>query len=130
MDALSQTFAALADPTRRAILLRLAQGDATVKELAEPFDLQLPTVSKHLKVLQRANLVRQTRKAQWRPCTLEAAPLQQVAVWAEQFRQRWEHQFQQLDRFLAAMQRKEPTDDIDAQDPADPPERPADPDRP
>lgn len=120
MDALSQTFAALADPTRRAILMRLAHGEATVKQLAEPFDLQLPTVSKHLKVLQRAKLVTQSRKAQWRPCKLEAAPLQQVAVWAEQFRQSWEHQFQQLDRFLAAMQSKEPSDD--RSDPADDPD--------
>lgn len=103
MDALSLTFAALSDPTRRAILLRLAQGECTVKELAEPFHLQLPTVSKHLKVLQRAKLVTQTRKAQWRPCRLEPAPLQQVAAWAEQLRASWEHQFQRLDAFLAEL---------------------------
>jgi len=107
MDALSLTFSALADPTRRAILLRLCEGEATVKQLAEPFDLRLPTVSKHLKVLQRAKLVTQSRKAQWRPCRLEAAPLRVVAEWAEQFRTRWEHQFQQLDAFLAELQRKE-----------------------
>jgi len=107
MDQLSQTFAALADPTRRAILLRLAQGDATVNQLAEPFALRLPTVSKHLKVLQRANLVTQSRKAQWRPCRLDAAPLRVIAEWAEQFRASWEHQFQQLDGFLAELQRKE-----------------------
>src|SRR5688500_18488971 len=99
MDPLTLTFAALADPTRRAILLRLSQGEATVNELAEPFDLRLPTVSKHLKVLQRARLVTQTRKAQWRPCRLEAAPLRAVAAWAEQFRARWEQQFEQLDGF-------------------------------
>ena len=107
MDQLSLTFAALADPTRRAILLRLSQGEATVNELAEPFDLRLPTVSKHLKVLQRARLVTQTRKAQWRPCRLEAAPLRTVAAWAEQFRAGWEQQFEQLDGFLAELQRKE-----------------------
>jgi|SRR4051812_17785361 DNA-binding transcriptional ArsR family regulator len=111
MDALSLTFSALADPTRRAILLRLYDGEATVKQLAEPFDLRLPTVSKHLKVLQRAKLVTQSRKAQWRPCRLEAAPLRVVAEWAEQFRARWEHQFQQLDAFLAELQRKEPDHD-------------------
>jgi DNA-binding transcriptional ArsR family regulator len=108
MDSLSLTFAALADPTRRAILLRLAEGDATVKQLAEPFALRLPTVSKHLKVLQRAGLVTQTRKAQWRPCHLDAAPLRTVAAWAEQFRARWEQQFTQLDDFLAELQREEP----------------------
>lgn len=121
MDALSQTFAALADPTRRAILLRLSQGEATVNQLAEPFDLRLPTVSKHLKVLQRAKLVTQTRKAQWRPCQLDAAPLRAVAAWAEQFRTRWEHQFQQLDTFLAELQHKEPDHDRPGptDDPAD-----------
>ena len=107
MDQLSQTFAALADPTRRAILLRLAQGEATVNQLAEPFALRLPTVSKHLKVLQRANLVTQSRKAQWRPCRLDAAPLRVIAEWAEQFRASWEHQFQQLDGLLAELQREE-----------------------
>src|ERR1700712_1439714 len=103
MDQLSQTFAALADPTRRAILLRLAQGEATVNQLAEPFALRLPTVSKHLKVLQRATLVTQSRKAQWRPCRLDAAPLRVIAEWAEQFRASWEHQFQQLDGLLAEL---------------------------
>ena len=107
MDQLSQTFAALADPTRRAILLRLAQGEATVNQLAEPFALRLPTVSKHLKVLQRANLVTQSRKAQWRPCRLDAAPLRVIAEWAEQFRASWEHQFQQLDGLLAELQPEE-----------------------
>lgn len=106
MDQLSQTFAALADPTRRAIVLRLAEGEATVSELAEPFDLQLPTVSKHLKVLQKAGLVTQTRKAQWRPCRLEAARLREVAEWAERFRQHWEHRFDRLDAFLEDLEKK------------------------
>lgn len=105
-DPLSLTFAALADPTRRAILSRLAQGEMTVNELAKPFDLRLPTVSKHLKVLQRAGLVTQSRKAQWRPCRLEAAPLKDVAEWAERFRSNWEEQFQKLDAYLAELQSK------------------------
>lgn len=107
MDPLSLTFAALADPTRRAILSRLAQGETTVNELAKPFDLRLPTVSKHLKVLQRAGLVTQSRKAQWRPCRLEAAPLKGVAEWAEEFRAHWEEQYQRLDAYLAELQAKE-----------------------
>jgi DNA-binding transcriptional ArsR family regulator len=108
MDQLSLTFAALSDPTRRAILARLAQGEATVNELAEPFDLRLPTVSKHLKVLQKAGLVTQSRKAQWRPCRLEAAPLKEVAVYAERFRRNWEQQFTRLEAFLDDLQRKDP----------------------
>lgn len=103
-DPLSLTFAALADPTRRAILSRLARGETTVNELAKPFDLRLPTVSKHLKVLQRAGLITQTRKAQWRPCRLEAAPLKEVAEWAERFRTNWEEQYQRLDAYLAELQ--------------------------
>lgn len=103
-DRLSLTLNALADPTRRAMLLRLAEGDATVNELAAPFALKLPTVSKHLKVLQRAGLVSQTRKAQWRPCRLEAAPLKDVAEWAERFRANWEDRFTQLDAYLAELQ--------------------------
>jgi DNA-binding transcriptional ArsR family regulator len=99
-DELSLTFAALADPTRRAILARLAQGEATVLELAEPFDLKLPTVSKHLKVLQRAGLVSQTRKAQWRPCKLEPAHLQHVSEWVEHYRDTWEGRFERLDEYL------------------------------
>ena len=106
-DQLSLTFSALADPTRRAILARLARGGATVNELAEPFDLKLPTVSKHLKVLQRAGLVSQGRRAQWRPCQLEAAPLKDVAEWAESFRASWEQRFEQLDEYLIELQRKE-----------------------
>ncbi len=100
MDHLSITFAALADPTRRAILARLALGEATVGELAEPFELRLPTVSKHLKVLQRAGLVSQSRKAQWRPCQLEAAPLKDAAEWTELFRRNWEERFARLDARL------------------------------
>jgi DNA-binding transcriptional ArsR family regulator len=107
MDQLSLTFAALADPTRRAIVMRLARGEATVNELAEPFQLQLPTVSKHLKVLQHAGLVTQTRKAQWRPCRLEAAPIREIAVWAETFRANWEQRFERLDAFLAQLEEKE-----------------------
>ncbi len=106
MDQLSLTFAALADPTRRAIVLRLADGEATVNELAAPFDLQLPTVSKHLKVLQRAGLVTQSRKAQWRPCRLEATRLKEVAEWAERFRMHWEDRFERLDEFLDEVERK------------------------
>lgn len=105
-DQLSLTFGALADPTRRAILARLAEGEATVNELAEPFHLKLPTVSKHLKVLQRAGLVSQSRKANWRPCHLEAAPLKDVAEWAEAFRSLWEARFEQLDNYLAQIQRE------------------------
>ena len=109
MDQLSLTFAALADPTRRAILLRLANGEATVNQLAEPFHLRLPTVSKHLKVLRRAGLVRQGRKAQWRPCELDAAPLKEVAEWAERFRANWDRRFGQLDALLADLTKnKEP----------------------
>lgn len=107
MDQLSLTFAALADPTRRAILARLAEGEATVNELAEPFELRLPTVSKHLKVLQKAGLVTQSRRAQWRPCRLEAAPLKEVAVYAERFRRNWEQQFGKLEAFLEDLQRKD-----------------------
>jgi DNA-binding transcriptional ArsR family regulator len=106
-DQLSLTLSALADPTRRAILARLAQGDATVNDLAAPFDLRLPTISKHLKVLQRAGLVSQGRRAQWRPCHLEAAPLKDVAEWVERFRANWEQRFEQLDVYLAELQREE-----------------------
>lgn len=101
MDQLSLTFHALADPTRRAILARLVQGEVTVNELAEPFDLRLPTVSKHLKVLQRAGLVSQTRRAQWRPCRLEPAPLKEAADWVWEYRAFWEESFDRLDEFLA-----------------------------
>jgi DNA-binding transcriptional ArsR family regulator len=106
-DQLSNTFAALADPTRRAILARLAEGEASVNELAEPFRLKLPTVSKHLKVLQRAGLITQGRKAQWRPCRLETAPLKDVAGWVQRYCRIWEERFGQLDAYLTELQEKE-----------------------
>ena len=96
-DQLSSTFAALADPTRRAILARLALGETSVKELAEPFAISPPAITKHLKVLQRAGLISQSRQAQWRPCKLEAAPLREVAEWAEDYRRFWEESFDRLD---------------------------------
>src|SRR5215208_1385758 len=99
-DILSTTFAALADPTRRAILARLAQGEATVTELAAPFELSLPAVSKHLRVLQRARLIEQGRQAQWRPCRLRPAPLRDVADWIGQYRRHWEESFERLDAYL------------------------------
>jgi len=107
-DALSTTFAALADPTRRAILARLATGEATVKELAEPFTMSLPAVSKHLKVLQQAGLIAQGRQAQWRPCRLDAAPLKGVAEWVERYRRFWEESLDRLDDFLRDIQAGEP----------------------
>src|SRR6266545_3411473 len=106
-DQLSTTLAALADPTRRAILARLARGEATVLELAEPFALKLPTISKHLKVLQRAGLITQGRQAQWRPCRLEAAPLKDVADWLEDYRRFWDQSFERLDQYLIELQAKE-----------------------
>lgn len=106
-DQLSVTFAALADPTRRAILARVAQGEATVLELAEPFKLKLPTVSKHLKVLRQAGLVTQGRQAQWRPCRLEAAPLKEVADWVDRYRENWEERMAQLDDYLQALKTEE-----------------------
>ena len=99
-DILSTTFAALADPTRRAILARLAKGEATVTELAAPFALSLPAVSKHLRVLQRARLIEQGRQAQWRPCRLNPAPLRDVANWIGQYRRHWEESFERLDTYL------------------------------
>src|ERR1700682_3756069 len=99
-DELSITFAALADPTRRAILERLRQGEATVMDLAQPFELSLPGVSKHLKVLQRAGLITQGRKAQWRPCKLEAEPLKDVSEWVERYRVNWEQRCDRLDEYL------------------------------
>jgi len=104
-DHLSTTFAALADPTRRAILARLALGETTVKELAEPFRISPPAVTKHLKVLQRAGLISQGRQAQWRPCRLEAAPIREVAAWVEDYRQFWEQSFDRLDDYLVEMKR-------------------------
>src|SRR5215467_4257965 len=99
-DQLSVTFGALADPTRRAILARLAQGEATVTELAKPFDLTLPGVSKHLKVLQRAGLITQSRNAQWRPCRLEPARLKEASEWVGDYRGFWDGSFQRLDDVL------------------------------
>jgi DNA-binding transcriptional ArsR family regulator len=106
-DHLSATFAALADPTRRAILARLVSGGASVTELAEPFDMSLPAVSKHLKVLERAGLIARGREAQWRPCRLEAGPLKGVADWAEEFRRFWEGSFDRLDDYFRDLKNKE-----------------------
>ncbi|SEG76892.1 DNA-binding transcriptional regulator, ArsR family [Thermomonospora echinospora] len=103
-DPLSVTFAALADPTRRAILARLAEGEATVGELAEPFDVSLPAISKHLKVLQRAGLVEQGRQAQWRPCRLRPQPLQEVAAWMAQYREFIGQSYDRLDDYLQELQ--------------------------
>lgn len=104
-DSLSLTFAALADPTRRAILARLATGETSVTQLAEPFQMSMPAVSKHLKVLERAGLISRGRSAQWRPCRLDAAPLQSVAAWVEEYRQFWEQSFDRLDSYLEQIQR-------------------------
>jgi DNA-binding transcriptional ArsR family regulator len=104
MDALSNTFAALADPTRRAILARLAQGECTVNELAAPFDMSLPAVSKHLRVLERAGLIAQRRDAQRRPCRIEAAPIKGVVDWAERYRQLWEQRLDRLEDYLNELQ--------------------------
>ena len=109
-DQLSSTFAALADPTRRAILARLAKGEATVSELAAPFDLSLPAISKHLKVLQRAGLIEQGRQAQWRPCRLKPEPLRNVSDWIGQYRRYWEESFDRLDEYLRELQEKEHDD--------------------
>ena len=103
-DPLSNTFAALADPTRRAILARLSKGETSVSELAKPFAISLPAVTKHLKVLQRAGLISQGRRAQWRPCRLEAKPLREVASWVEQYRQMWEQRLDRLEDFLHDVQ--------------------------
>ena len=110
-DPLSLTFAALADPTRRAILARLSEGDATVTELARPFDMSLPNVSKHLKVLKDAGLVTQGRDAQWRPCHLEPTRLRDVSSWVEQYRQLWEGRFERLDAYLRQLQQEPPPGD-------------------
>ena len=105
-DTLSITFGALADPTRRAILARLASGEASVTELAEPFEMSLPAVSKHLKVLQRAGLITQGRRAQWRPARLEAGPLKDVSDWVGEYRRFWEESFERLDEYLRELQKK------------------------
>jgi DNA-binding transcriptional ArsR family regulator len=106
-DHLSTTFAALADPTRRAILARLSSGEASVTELAEPFEISLPAVSKHLRVLERAGLITQGREAQWRPCRLAPAPLKKVAAWVEPYRRLWDGRFDRLDEYLRELQIKE-----------------------
>src|SRR3989454_3831581 len=103
-DRLNRTFAALADPTRRAILARLASGEASVTELADPFDMSLPAVSKHLKVLQRAGLIARGRERQWRPARLEAGPLKEVAEWTERYRRFWEESYERLDEYLDELQ--------------------------
>lgn len=103
-DSLSATFGALADPTRRAILARLSQGETSVAELSKPFSISAPAVTKHLKVLQRAGLVRQGRQAQWRPCQLQAAPLREAADWVTQYRQHWEESLDRLELYLAELQ--------------------------
>jgi DNA-binding transcriptional ArsR family regulator len=109
-DPLSTTFAALADPTRRAILARLAQGSTTVKELSAPFSMSAPAISKHLRVLERAGLISQGREAQWRPCRLEAAPLKGVADWAETYRRFWEGSFARLGDYLEELQQRSPAE--------------------
>jgi DNA-binding transcriptional ArsR family regulator len=106
-DSLSSTFAALADPTRRAILARLAAGPATVKELSAPFAMSGPAVSKHLRVLERAGLVVRGREAQWRPCRLEAAPIKEVADWVETYRRFWEASHERLDEYLQHLKARE-----------------------
>ena len=106
-DPLSTTFAALADPTRRAILARLALGETSVTELAEPFEMSLPAISKHLKVLEHAGLIARGREAQWRPCRLEAAPLRDIADWVEHYRQFWAESLDRLDDYLRELKKRE-----------------------
>ncbi|NJN87412.1 MAG: helix-turn-helix transcriptional regulator [Leptolyngbyaceae cyanobacterium SL_7_1] len=106
-DPLSLTFTALSDPTRRAILAHLAKGEASVTELAQPFAISLPAISKHLKVLERAGLITRSQEAQWRPCRLEAEPLKQVDNWLEQYRQFWDQSFDRLDQYLQELQAEE-----------------------
>jgi len=106
-DQLSTTFAALADPTRRAILARLASGEASVTELAEPFDMTMPAVSKHLKVLERAGLIARGREAQWRPCRIEAAPLKEISDWVEEYRTIWEQRLDRLDAYLRELKKQQ-----------------------
>jgi DNA-binding transcriptional ArsR family regulator len=110
-DRLSETFAALADPTRRAILARLASGEASVTELAQPFDMSMPAISKHLKVLERAHLIARGRDAQYRPCRLEAAPLKDAAEWIGEYRRFWEESFEKLDEYLEELKSKETNHD-------------------
>jgi len=107
VEQLNSTFAALADPTRRAILAKLALGELTVSELSKPFDMSPPAITKHLKVLQRANLIEQGRDAQWRPCRLNPRPLKQASIWLERYRRFWEESFDRLDEYLHKIQMKE-----------------------
>ncbi|MCU1428652.1 MAG: putative ArsR family transcriptional regulator [Actinomycetia bacterium] len=110
---LNETFGALANSTRRAILARLAEGSATVNELAEPFEMTLPAISKHIKVLERAGLVVRGQRAQYRPCALDAAPLHEVSTWAEQYRPVWEARFDQMDNYLTQVRRQQRTHEHD-----------------
>jgi DNA-binding transcriptional ArsR family regulator len=110
IDQLSTTFAALADPTRRAILARLKTGARSVGDLAEPHDMSLPAISKHLKVLERSGLIVRGREAQWRPCQLQAAPLKEAVDWLECYRRHWEESFDRLDAYLKEIQTKKPTE--------------------
>lgn len=116
-DALSTTFAALSDPTRRAILARLSSGEASVKELAQPFSMSLPAISKHLKVLERAGLIERGREAQWRPCRLQVRPLKQASDWIDQYRQFWEERLDRLEEYLRHFGPDEPTGGGDADSP-------------
>jgi len=108
-EQLNHTFSALADPTRRAILARLASGEASVTELAKPFEISLPAISRHLKVLEQAGLISRGREAQWRPRTLQPAPLKEAADWLEQYRRFWEESFDRLEAFVGELQAKEPS---------------------
>ena len=112
-DRLSETFAALANTTRRAILARLAEGEANVNELAEPFDLTLPAISKHIKVLERAGLVVRGQRAQYRPCTLDPSPLEQVSTWAERYRPVWEARFERMSDYITHLQAQRKEDEHD-----------------
>jgi|SRR6185437_5297704 len=110
IDPLTATFSALADPTRRSILAQLAQGEATVNELAAPFDISLPAISRHLKVLEAAGLITRGREAQWRPCRLESAPLQRLDGWLDSYRRHWEQSFNKMDAYLEALQQGDGND--------------------
>lgn len=110
LDSLSSTLSALADPTRRAILARLSKGEATVNELAEPFAMSLPAISKHLKVLERAKLISRSRNAQWRPCKLEPEPLKNLDGWLDEYRELWEHRLDRLEDYLREIQANQKED--------------------
>lgn len=121
-DHLSTVFGALADPTRRALLERLSQGEASVTDLAAPFDMSLPAISRHLKVLEHAGLIARSRHAQWRPCRLEATPLKQAADWVGEYRRFWEASFDRLDLYLTELQRAEHATGLSAKENTDDPE--------